>query len=335
MSQHLDDRQCPCCGAKKTRRLVSIKANQIINSSPYYGEDSYKRLSISPSEEFSIVECNTCHMVYSAAVPSASFLAALYCSIDSSNSAENIAVFARPDRISQQLRVYAHLIDVLSRLISLDSKGIPVRPLRILDVGCGYGAGLLCLSRLNYPYKVTGIEINSDARAYLSENSIECFSTLNEIPSGRLFDGIVLNDILEHVADPGTLLRQLCKVSDQNTVLYVNVPDYSAWRLKKVIKQIQAGGNVESDMNPWEHLSYFSPQSLTDIMLRNGWRRAKSESESYQFFRQTGLLSISIGMLRLIRDWYRFHRNNWPAGYSTHGVFYAVEAILTRPKVFS
>lgn len=94
---------------------------------------------------------------------------------------------------------------------------------RILEVGCGIGAGVLGA----YPHTVAGADINPRAIEYclaqgFNAHLIPADETW-DIPSGS-FDVCILDNVLEHVLNPSLLLRECARVTGQQGGLVMAVP---------------------------------------------------------------------------------------------------------------
>lgn len=94
---------------------------------------------------------------------------------------------------------------------------------RILEVGCGIGAGVLG----SYPREVTGVDINPKAVSYCLSQGYNARLIDSDqgwdIPPGT-FDACILDNVLEHVAEPSRLLRECARVTQSRGGLVVAVP---------------------------------------------------------------------------------------------------------------
>ena len=95
----------------------------------------------------------------------------------------------------------------------------------VIDFGCGYGGALASFpvswSRVGYDYDESqlafGRKFGLDLR---NINMLEVYD--------GLFDVIMLNQVLEHVPDPVSLLKKLKKYLKPNGVIYIEVPGFKS-----------------------------------------------------------------------------------------------------------
>lgn len=307
--------------------LAQMSSRQIVSSSPYYKATDCERLGVTPDATFPLVECSACSFVYAGQPPSADFLELLYGGgTDNPEAvADGVAVFARPQRAVAQFEALSRLFRSLPECLALQATGVPTDPLRVLDIGCSYGFALLSLCRKHYPYEVVGVDMSNRARGYLRHCGVETYASLDDLPLESRFHSILMNDVVEHVSDPGALLSQARSLCEPGARAWISVPDFSIWRLEAILKQIRCGSHaIPKDMNPWEHLSYFSPQTLNDLALSSGWKRETPHRAQLPLNRVSRLKDRVIGLARVTRDYLRFQRGTYPNSFLTQGVFIAV-----------
>jgi 2-polyprenyl-3-methyl-5-hydroxy-6-metoxy-1,4-benzoquinol methylase len=144
-----------------------------------------------------------------------------------------------------------------------------------LDVGCGEGFGLSFF--LEKGYGVKGLDFsqagmeqhNSHCLPYLQVGDV--FDSLNEeIASGKVYDVIWLQHVLEHVLDPIDLLNKLRLLVSEKGVLVVTIPnDFSAL-------QLAALENKLIDKAFWiaipDHISYFNTSNIHAVANDTNWK---------------------------------------------------------------
>jgi len=163
---------------------------------------------------------------------------------------------------------------VLSELL----KSISAKDLKLLDIGCGEGF------TLEYFYKkgwnVRGIDFSDfgiqSIHPHLAEffikgniwETIECL-----LSEKKKYNVVWLDNVLEHVADPASLLSKAADLTEHGGILIIEVPnDYSAFQ-----SALFETGKVNRKY--WEaypdHLAYFSRESLISLCESNKWKMEK------------------------------------------------------------
>lgn len=141
---------------------------------------------------------------------------------------------------------------------------------RLLDIGAGPGFFLKTAKARGW--RVFGIEPSRQAAAHAREMSIEVaegFFDAETAPGLGRFDAINLNNVLEHVPDPITVLGLTRNLLDPGGILCVNVPnDFSP---------LQTAARAALGLKEWwvappHHLNYFDFDSLSDVLTRLGFR---------------------------------------------------------------
>ena len=157
---------------------------------------------------------------------------------------------------SQAWRSYANREIQRGRAIARQvRKHIPLSGRRMLDVGCGYGGTLVCFAEQGC--SVTGVEIDEErarqGRKRLADIGIQADYRLDDICSPGIqerigtFDIIVVQDVLEHVMDPGLTIDTLALLLRRGGVIYVVVGNkYSPDQLMADHHYAQAGMTILS-----------------------------------------------------------------------------------------
>ena len=149
---------------------------------------------------------------------------------------------------------------------------------RIIDVGGGDG-------RLLEPFAAAGaecfvVDYNREPVAgvtWLGE-------TLADVPAGMRFDDAILSHVLEHLADPGDVVRQVAGVLEDHGRLYAEVP-VEVWR------------GTQVGVDPLTHVNWFTAASLDRLLRRNGFapQRVRTCWGSYAGER----IEVAIAVARL------------------------------------
>jgi SAM-dependent methyltransferase len=145
---------------------------------------------------------------------------------------------------------------------------------RMLDVGCGEGYALAFFR--DKGWDVRGFDFSS---AGVESKNPSCSDAMvagdifdllqREISSGRKYDVVWLQNVLEHVLDPIALLRSLRQLVADNGAAVVTVPNDCS------IVQEAALKHQHIDKAFWvlppDHLSYFDANSLRKVAGHTGW----------------------------------------------------------------
>ncbi|MBT9172536.1 MAG: putative S-adenosylmethionine-dependent methyltransferase [Syntrophomonadaceae bacterium] len=150
---------------------------------------------------------------------------------------------------------------------------------KLLNVGCGEGWAVNYFLHkgwhvLGLDYSVYGCQRqNPDCAVYLKpgeiEENLELLGKENET-----FDVIWLDNVLEHVVDPFSLLEQCKRVCVPGGILIVEVPnDFSLLQ-----QYLYTQGQIN---NPFwvaapDHISYFNQEGLTKLCQEAGWHHLDS-----------------------------------------------------------
>lgn len=141
---------------------------------------------------------------------------------------------------------------------------------RLLDVGCATG---FFLNAARLAFSVDGVEPSRWARRYASEQlklSIKA-PTLEEarFPDGH-FDVVTLHDVIEHVPDPGALLREVARVTKPGGLIYLVTPDCESLSARLM-------GGRWWGLRP-AHIYYFSTQTLSELLRKTGYEVVEAAS---------------------------------------------------------
>lgn len=147
-------------------------------------------------------------------------------------------------------------------------------PGKMLDVGCGEGFALEWFHKKGW--RVEGIDHSVDGVAGMHPELQhlvqvgDLFGLLNDrITDGELYDLVWLNNVLEHVAEPVTLLNALRQLISPDGVLVVTVPNDGS----KYQEFLLTNGDIPRRF--WislpDHLAYFNYNSLKTTVEATGW----------------------------------------------------------------
>lgn len=151
---------------------------------------------------------------------------------------------------------------------------LPLKYGSLLDIGCGTGE--LVLNAQCKGYVAIGIDKNKQ-----TVSTLGCFHADIFNFGCREFDIITLNHILEHFADPDSLLQEAFKRLKPVGYLVVAVPNIDSW-LACLLGQRWYGWSEDVE---GRHESMFTPGSLAYLLTKNGFcvRRIVTKNMHHSF----------------------------------------------------
>jgi SAM-dependent methyltransferase len=254
-------RPCPDCGGEAVSVLARLSAGRIVaNAGRSYVGDSLARLGLQVEDEFPIARCDACGFVHASVVLADDQLRVLY---------EEVIDGAR-DQVCERepLRVRSYVGMWCCLLEGHPMEPAPGEDLRVLDFGAGYGTFLQVARAPGYtPFAFEPSGVRS---GHLRRLGIRAVESLAELRESAPFHFILCNQVLEHVADPGAVVSLFKDLLHPQGRLYLSVPHYDEERLQENLALYASGGDYPPDLNPWEHLNYFSPATFSRQLVRHG-----------------------------------------------------------------
>jgi len=244
-------RPCPVCDSVESKTLYQQHFSQMSSGSLLAGYD--------------VVVCRSCGFGFASNIPDQTVFDAYY---------REMSKYEHQGRLGQvseyDLARFQATASILKTFL-LDSRT------RILEIGCATGTLLSLLKESGYE-NVLGV----DPSPVCAETARRLYgirvltSTLSEMTfPNESFDFLILVGVLEHVCDLGTALSRLWNILSSDGRIYVAVPDASRYA---------EGEDAPFQEFSVEHINFFGPVSLTNLMARHGFR---------QIFCQQGLFQVN------------------------------------------
>jgi 2-polyprenyl-3-methyl-5-hydroxy-6-metoxy-1,4-benzoquinol methylase len=256
-------RSCPGCDAQVYENILTLSPVHFVPLNHSYRSDVVEVLGLDRNEHFPIVRCRLCGFQYSLYLLKSELLDNLYnqCIDLPASQSKIYKAYKRND--------YLH---VWSRLFNLwlDGKGDETLDLRLLDYGCGWGdfmltaqmPGLTCI----------GLEYDQRKVSYVRELGFHVVDSLDDLDQLAPLDLFFCNQVLEHVPEPKMVIRRINGCLAMGAYGFVGVPDFASHCMKEVVNAFREGSLVDKNVNPWEHLNYFSPATLVKMLEEAGFR---------------------------------------------------------------
>jgi 2-polyprenyl-3-methyl-5-hydroxy-6-metoxy-1,4-benzoquinol methylase len=201
-----------------------------------------------------VVRCNDCSMIYKSFTMD---LSAVY-DIDYASEFQNIK-----DYYGESAK------KLFSNILSHSKNRVPGN--NLLDIGSGMGLFLDVASNLGYAS--TGVELNSQLAAIISDKGHKVFNiNVNEIPESHQFDVISMMDIIEHLEDPkGVLIKLRQLLSDQGELI-VYTPNHDSFIVKVALFFNLLGlRSAMHNIFACSHTCFFTSSTLKKILIDSGF----------------------------------------------------------------
>jgi 2-polyprenyl-3-methyl-5-hydroxy-6-metoxy-1,4-benzoquinol methylase len=161
-------------------------------------------------------------------------------------------------------RAVAHLLDRIARAPGQDGdlgdrRGGPSGPpdtrrQSVLDFGCGGGECLDAFAARDW--ETTGVEPNA-----ISQLAARRHRIVPDVPAEPAFDFVVANQVLEHLIDPGQMLKVLARATRDGGYLFCSVPDVESLPDHGDLRYVASG----------VHINGFTPTALQNLLKLAGW----------------------------------------------------------------
>lgn len=182
----------------------------------------------------------------------------------------------------------------------------------LLDIGCGSGDFLKIAK--NNGWRVWGIEPNSKARSFASQQTGENILQPEQtaLLSESSFDAITMWHVLEHVLDLNQQLKTIKKLAKPDASILIALPNYFALDAKKY-KQHWAGWDVP------RHLYHFDKNSIQQLFLKYGYKLHSTYPMKWDAFYVSMLSEKYMGnKLSFVRALFSGLASNWKAKKTMH-----------------
>jgi len=253
-------RPCPVCGRTEPRLLFNQEFAAVEQATPITGYD--------------VVVCRGCGCGYADGIPAQDVFDRYY--RDMSKYEYSQRGGAESDFDTRRLALIADIV----------APHVPSPDSNILDVGCASGRLLANLRERGFD-RVVGLDPSPACAATASRlYGIDVKTmTLGEMAgTGMHFDVVIMVGVLEHLRDLDHSFAHLRILLASEGLLYVEVPDATAF--------------ADWDNAPYqdfstEHINFFAPISLDNLMRTHGFTRVFLERNHREQSHRTVMSNLS------------------------------------------
>ncbi len=203
---------------------------------------------------YNVSECVECEIGMTHPFPSDNELAKLYSSGNYRTST------------GKRFGIIIEFLIYLGRLKKRGTINKFINPGKILDIGCGRGLFLDVMRRGGW--SVIGTELNDETASYaIKTYNITIFSSdiiQQKLPTGSL-DAININQVLEHLKNPGKVIEESGRLLRRGGVLIISVPDLRS-------PQFTIGKENWFLLDLPFHLFHFTEEGLCKLLEKNKFK---------------------------------------------------------------
>ena len=253
-------RACPICATASHRVFFHQQFATIEDATPVQGYD--------------VVVCDGCGFAYADGIPDQAAFDRYYREMSKYEYAQRGGAESEYDQ--RRLSVIADLL----------AARLPSRNARILDIGCASGRLLANLRERGFA-SVTGLDPSPSCAATAAKLygvDVRAMTLEALAATGERFDVALMVGVLEHLRDLGRAFDQLRTIVPPSGLLFVEVPDVTAF--------------ADWDNAPYqdfstEHINFFSPVSLRNLMRVHGFSQVFLEQNHRNQSFRTVMSNIS------------------------------------------
>lgn len=253
-------RGCPICGSAERRVLFRQEFAAVDQATPVTGYD--------------VAVCERCGAGYADGIPEQAAFDRYYRDMSKYEYAQRAGAESEYDQ--RRLALIAGII----------APHLPSAAARVLDVGCASGRLLANIRERGFPH-VTGLDPSpacAAAAARLYGVDVRTMTLGQIAATGQQFDFVIMVGVLEHLRELDSAFEHLRALLPAGGLLYVEVPDVTAFA---------DWPNAPYQDFSTEHINFFSPASLDNLMLAHGFTRVFLEQNHREQSYRTVMSNIS------------------------------------------
>jgi SAM-dependent methyltransferase len=240
--------------------MESVKCNLCgaDNASPLFRKKDKLKIS---GEEFGVVKCRRCGLLYLNPRPGQGGIARFYPDRYSwKEGLEARSSLTRLVRGMEKRYRYNLLKGEATKVIQFAERPAG----KLLDVGCGTGDRLDVFR--SFGFETFGVEISgsADYAAGIMKLDVRKGDLFEARFPDAFFDVITLYHVLEHTHDPFSVCKEIARILKKDGRLVIQVPNVDSWQCR-ILRKRWAAFDVPRD------LYYFSPKILQALLAKAGF----------------------------------------------------------------
>jgi len=128
---------------------------------------------------------------------------------------------------------------------------------KILDIGCA--TGNLCIELKKSGYECSGADVNSEYVRKAKEKGVDAYVISEKLPfEDKAFDTVTIFEVLEHLSNPGGVLKEAKRVARKN--ILISVPNCGEFEF------LHKWHLTYEHFLELDHKNFFTKESLTELL---------------------------------------------------------------------
>ncbi|MEP6597248.1 MAG: class I SAM-dependent methyltransferase [Ginsengibacter sp.] len=253
---------CPVCKSKNRSVLFSAKHNSLgfldfIKFEAYFSKAFYEGYNNGSLNDllFEMAECNNCHLIYLTEVLNNKGMGLLY---NEWLDKELLKIhYSKLNNL--EYRTYSEtMLKVIKKNFRKKDK------INVLDFGAGYGN--FCSIATNMGFNTYAFDLSTDKNDHMNNMGVTIINNFDKYKG--YFDLIYINQVLEHVSDPGEILTNLRQCLTDKGLIFIAVPDCK--QVKKILKNEGLSQKLFRLISPHQHINGYHNSSLKLLGTKAG-----------------------------------------------------------------
>lgn len=162
----------------------------------------------------------------------------------------------------------------------------------LLDIGSGIG--VMLRTAVQVGYNATGVELSSKLAEITTKNGFNVINkNISEIEPGLVYDTITMMDIIEHLVDPGNILKELGTKLKKDGELIVYTPNHNSLivKISDFLYRLHIKSPVEN-IFACTHTCFFTTKTLKKILEKSGYSISNVQHFNYDISRPGQKVSL-------------------------------------------
>lgn len=249
-----EERKCPICNNNEKRLLFKQNFSAISNSTLM--------------SDYDVVACKTCGFCFADQIPTQERFDIYY------------REMSKYEGNNQEVKENRYDFERFNRMVSYIVPSLENYQTRVVEIGCATGLLLSLIKKKGYE-NILGVDPSpSCAETAKKLYGIHVLAnTLSNLSIERLsVDFLILSGVLEHIKELDISLQHLWDILTPNGKIYIGVPDAS---------QYINGEDAPFQEFSIEHINFFGPLSLTNLMSKNGFTLVDYKQKNFEVHHNT------------------------------------------------